>query len=70
MPTFDICNADKSDGGLTFDELHSPKCLNFISSVGGDITKVDPSFSSFDTDGSGLVTFEEFLAGSAKLLED
>ena len=68
MPTFDICDADKSDGGLTCDELCAPKCLSFLSSGGVDISKVDQIFANFDTDGNELVTFEEFLVGSSKLV--
>ena len=68
MPAFDICNADKLDGGLTLDELHAPSCLGFISAIGGDINEADPNFQFFDADGNGVVTIMEFIEGASKLV--
>ena len=65
MPSFDICNADKADGGLTFDELHSTECQDFITSVGGEIADADMDFDAVDADGNGVVSMQEFLNAAA-----
>ena len=64
MPAFDICDADKLDGGLTLEEIHAPECLEFIASVGGDAESADPDFAFFDADGNGVVTVQEFFGGA------
>ena len=68
MPSFDICNVDKGDGGLTVDELHATECQDFITSVGGEIANADMDFDAFDHDGNGVVNMQEFLASAAMLV--
>ena len=69
VPIFDICNTDKSDGGLTFDELHTASCQGYISAIGGDLEVIDPSFDLFDTDGDKIITTQEFLAACTGLIK-
>ena len=69
VPSFDICNADKLDGGLTKDELHSAECKDFIASVGGDNNFADEDFEFADSDGNGVVSIEEFIAGAKSLID-
>ena len=62
MPTFEICNADKQDGGLTLDELNAPKCLLRLTELAGvDSDEANQHFKSFDTDSNGKVTIEELM---------
>merc|ERR1711963_281982 len=68
MPSFDICNVDKGDGGLTVDELHATACQDFITSVGGEIEFADMDFDAFDQDGNGIVSVQEFLATALMLV--
>ena len=69
VPIFDICNTDKSDGGLTFDELHTASCQGYISAIGGDLDQVDSSFDVFDADGDKIITIQELLAACTELMD-
>ena len=68
VPSFDICNADKADGGLTMDELHATECQGFIQSVGGEVDFADQTFDDFDVDGNGVVSIQEFLNTALMLI--
>ena len=67
VPSYDICNVDKHDGGLTFEELHAASCQDYIASIGGDLNEVDPDFEFFDADSDGIVSSKEFFDGCTKL---
>ena len=68
VPIFDICNVNKSDGGLTFDELHTASCQGYISAIGGNLEILDKNFDFFDADGNKIVTTQEFLVACTELI--